>query len=157
MCAIITRTYRNSPNTRMLACTLASLYLNRMGWVKASALGVGDCNFTHDVTRVPLPPRFLPSLYHVASLLRCILPSYVQHTYIYSPQSVENPLFPLFILLTWLLRFSFLAPSASQQTARLLLSLRISFLREISIIPVINDWLGFSVEFGDIDRPGGYN
>lgn len=61
-------TYRNRPNTRMLPCTLTPLYLNRMGWVKASVLGVGDCNFTHDVTHVPLPPLFSTTpLRHIAS------------------------------------------------------------------------------------------
>lgn len=95
-------TYRNRPNTRMLPCTLTPLYLNRMGWVKASALGVGDCNFTHDVTHVPLP-RFLPPLY-VTSLLRMyfafVRPAYLFYA-IYGKSSVLSLSFSLFILLTW--------------------------------------------------------
>lgn len=95
-------TYRNRPNTRMLPCTLTPLYLNRMGWVKASALGVGDCNFTHDVTHVPLPPLFSTTpLRHIASpYVFCLRPVYLFYA-IYGKSSVLSLSFSLFILLTW--------------------------------------------------------
>lgn len=133
-----------------------------MGWVKASALRVGDCNFTHDVTHVPLPPLFSTTpLRHIASPYVFCLPAYAYLFYtIYGKSSVLS--FSLFILLTWPLCFllsspRFLLYQFNRQHSARLLSLRLRFLTPVflhgtAIIPVVTDWLEFSVEFDDIDR-----
>lgn len=136
-------TYRNRPNTRMLPCTLTPLYLNRMGWVKASALGVGDCNFTHDVTHVPLP-RFLPPLY-VTSLLRMYF-AFVQ--YIYSTQSMENLLFSLSPFLSLFFSLGLFSLSSP----RFLLS---QFNRQHSALPFITSQLS-NASFPPLLEPQSY-
>ena len=78
-----------------------------MGWVKASALGVGDCNFTHDVTQPPTTVfcRHHPSTSLYLSVVFCFRTSSIR----VSTLTMENSLslFPVVSLSYFLVFCSF--------------------------------------------------